>query len=228
MAEKAQKLPDLNEFATDEATADQAALDRLADVAAEKNAKVDKKTAELKNGPSPDIIKMHWDATGILYAEVAVAKKVYDSAKQTLRSRYSEAKADGAPTEAFKKLRKMMELSLDELDAEMLEIARVAGIVKSPIANCTFASMLATADAVNSINPYTSGYTAGKAGDNFTDCPHQPGSEAFETWGQGWHAGQAKLMANSFGMKEKEDGTVPSEKKKRARKVKRSSGKNLH
>jgi ribosome modulation factor len=226
MATKADKLPDLNQFKTDAATADQAALDKIADSASKANAKKEAKAAKLANGPSEEVIKNNWLDISKQADKVKLAKALYDKEKQTLRSRYSTAEADGCNVPAFKQLRKFQEMDLSELDAEMMEVARIAGIVGSPVASCSFATMLETADKAN---PFTAGYAAGKNGDDATSNPNVPGSERFEKWANGWREGQNKILATAFG--KKEDGKTASEKKPkkaRAKKVKRSSGKALH
>lgn len=113
----------------------------------------------------------------------------------------------------------------------MLEIARIAGIVGSPVMNTSFAELLTKSDAVNAINPWRQGYIAGTAGDDHSGNPHVPGADNFARWSTGWHDGQKKLGAELFPSKEKAAGKMASEgksRKPRAKKVKRSSGKALH
>lgn len=96
MATKADRLPNLGEFKTDAATADEAALKKLADNAAASNEKKDKKKRAIANGPSPEIIKNNWLDIEKQALKVKAAKAVLDREKQTLRSRYSVADGDGA------------------------------------------------------------------------------------------------------------------------------------
>lgn len=200
MAGKATRLPDPTKFAAGKPTTEDAAnLAKLAESAKVDNEK--KAAAEARRSNVPDeTYKNNWDAITDKENAVKVLEKDLKSARGKLESAYSVAQNDGCNIKAMKRLRKMQKEDIDELDAEMRVIARIAGIVESPVAETNFMMMLTQADEAN---PFTMGFAAGKRGDAADTNPNKPGTEKFEKWRKGWGEGQLRLAQDKLGVKPK-------------------------
>ncbi|MFN4017633.1 MAG: hypothetical protein ACK4JB_19995 [Reyranella sp.] len=191
MADKATRLPTLQAVPTMAASeAAKREIDQISASVAKRNEKKAKADARKTNVPD-EVYQRNWQAITDALVVMDAAAKALKSAKGVVQSCYSTAKSDGCNIEAMKRLRAMEKIDTDELDLDMRTVARIAGIVSSPIAETSLMLILGEADKVNY---YTQGFTAGKAGDDFASCPYDPGSENAEKWGKGWHAGQAKNM----------------------------------
>jgi len=193
MAQKGSRLPTSGDDFDDKTKAktpeERSELAQLAVQARKANEAKAKAEARKSNVPDEVYIR-NWDSITEAALAVAVIEKDLKQAKGVMQSRYATAKADGCNIEAIKVLRKMEKIDIDELDHDLKTVARIAGIVGSPIAET---SLMALLGEVDKVNYYTQGFTAGKAGDNADTNPHTPGSEPFEKWAKGWRDGQAKL-----------------------------------
>lgn len=190
MADKATRLPTLQAVPTAAASeAVRREIDQLSASAAKRNEKKAKADARKTNVPD-EVYQRNWQAITDALIVMDAAAKALKSAKGVVQSCYSTAKSDGCNIEAMKRLRAMEKIDTDELDLDMRTVARIAGIVSSPIAETSLMRILEDADKVNH---YTQGFAAGKAGDDLTNCPHKPGSVEFEKYEKGWRDGQAKI-----------------------------------
>ena len=200
MAEKATALPSHDKFSAPGigAAGDKAEIERLSSAAAAANER--KAKAERKSNVPDEVYIRYWDAITVADAAVRELEKRLKQAKGVRSSCYSTAKSDGCNIEAMKILRKMERIDIDELDTDMKMVARIAGLVESPIAETCLMKLV---EDVDKVNYYTQGFTAGKAGDAAETNPHTPGTEPFEKWAKGWVDGQAKLAQDAFGKKPK-------------------------
>ncbi len=222
MADKATVLPDPNEFkqpGTDLATVDQEALDKLAESAGKKN-EAKARGIDRANNALTEAYANNWKEIDDAAKEVKAAEKILKKYKSALSLSYKQAKKDGCDIEVIKALRVLEDREPDALEQEHKDVAWLAALVKSPIAKVTtFASLLEEADMVN---PYTQGYTSGKAGDDFNP-PYTPGADDFVRYENGWRDGQKKLSAGMFTGKKKGGSAKPKTvaKKKTAAKKKK-------
>lgn len=195
MAEKATRVPQIG--AAPGATPsddDTTLITKMSAAAAALNKKKAKVEARKTNVP-PEVKKRNWDAITDAIAVMSAAEKELKRAKGIVQSCYATAKLDGCNIESFKRLRREEKIDIDEFDLDMIEVARLAVIVGSPVAQTSLMKLLEETDEVNY---YTQGFTAGKAGDAFTTCPYNPGTEESEKWGHGWKHGQSKLAEETL------------------------------
>lgn len=191
MADKATRLPTLQAVPGAAASeADQKQIEQLAASAAAMNKKKAKAEAKKTNVPD-EVYKRNWEAISDAIAVMNAAEKELKRAKGVVQACYSTAKNDGCNIEAMKRLRALEKIDTDELDLDMKTVARIAGIVSSPVAETSIMRLL---DEADDVNYFTQGFTAGKAGDAKTTCPHPPGSDEAERWGRGWDEGQSRLQ----------------------------------
>lgn len=213
MAEKATRLPQIG--VAPGATAgddDKALIEKMAASAAALNKKKAKVEARKTNVPD-EVYRRNWDAVSEAIVVRKAAEKELKRAKGVESSCYATAKLDGCNIEAMKRLRELEKIDTDELDLDMRTVARIAGIVNSPVAETSLMLLIEQADEVNY---YTQGFTAGKAGDAFATCPHNPGTEESEKWGNGWKHGQAKLAEETLGRPPKKEREKKASKSKKA------------
>ena len=190
MADKATRLPTLQPVSGAAASeAIQKEIDQISASAAKRNAKKAKEQERKTNVPA-EVKKRNWDAITDALAVMNAAAKALKEAKAVVQACYSTAKNDGCNIESFKMLRAKEKIDSDELDVDMKEMMNLAVIVGSPVAETSLRLILGEADKVNY---YTQGFTAGKAGDDLANCPHQPGTVEFEKYEKGWRDGQAKI-----------------------------------
>lgn len=211
MAEKATRLPQIG--AAPGATPsddDKALIEKMSASAAALNKK--KAKVEARKTNVPDEVKLrNWDAVTDALAVMRAAAKELTRAKGIVQSCYATAKLDGCNIEAFKRLRREEKIDVDELDLDLQEMARLAVIVGSPIAQTSLMQLIEQTDEVNY---YTQGFTAGKAGDAFDTCPYLPGTEESAKWGNGWKHGQAKLAEETLSRPPKKESASKGKRSK--------------
>lgn len=194
MAKRGNNLPegDADEFSDKnkgKTPEERSEIAQLAALARKQNEAKAKAAARKSNVPD-ETYQRNWEAIDEADIVVAALKKELKQAEGVLRQRYATAKQDGCNIEAMKKLRAMQKIDVDELDHDLKTVARIAGIVGSPVAETSLMKLLEETDKVN---PFTQGFTAGKAGDDVATNPHQPGTTEFVKWAEGHKAGTAKL-----------------------------------
>lgn len=193
MARKGNRLPESADEFADKNTAktaeEKSEIARLAALARKQNEAKAKAEARKSNVPD-EVYLRNWDSISEVILEMDIVEKELKRLKGVMESRYKTAKADGCDIDAMKRLRKDQKQDIDAYDHEMRTVARIARIVGSPVAETSLMKLLEETDKVN---PYTQGFTAGKAGDDVASNPHQPGSVEFQKWSEGHGAGTKKL-----------------------------------
>lgn len=190
MADKATRLPNLQ--IVPGAAASDAVNREIEQISAGVAAANKKKAkAEERKTNVPDEVKVrNWQAINDAIAVRKAVEKELKKAKSIEAACWSTAKSDGCNITAFQRVLREQKIDSDEFDLDMREAAYVARLVGSPLAETSFMRILDDADKVNH---YTQGFTAGKAGDDLANCPHQPGTVEFEKYEKGWRDGQAKI-----------------------------------
>jgi hypothetical protein len=139
-------------------------------------------------GPSDDL-KRHW------LSKVNVAEAAYDRAAEIAKKRKSElanvyqgAKDDGCNTEGLKNARKLNKRDRLEVAADYTATGDWLRIMDSPLVQL---DLFKTPDWPEPVSANLQGYRIGKAGgDVVSECPYEPGTDAFVAFRAGYDTGQ--------------------------------------
>ncbi len=138
-----------------------------------------------------------------LYREIATAQREIEAATGRKRAILKRAKGAGVDLDALALMQRLA--NLEPEDAEM----RLRNLVRySHWADMQIGAQADLFGATDDQHPNDkargehlefqaddAGYRAGYAGDAIDTNPHQAGTPVFDRWRQGWHNGQAALVA---------------------------------
>lgn len=153
------------------------------------NGKGHNSRAGLPDGGLPDEVKLRWLAS-IDKAELAY-DKAHEAAKKLksqLSNVYAGAKDDGCNIDALKQARKLDRRDRADVAADYTATGDWLRLMNSPLVQL---ELFKQPDWPEPINANLQGYRIGKAGgDVVSECPYEPGTDAFTAFRAGYDTGQ--------------------------------------